>query len=98
MLGLLGQFSKEGNFSQVAWPKKDYEVLPRTNRISQTCTYCQNTSISPGVWSFQVVLVNKFNLMEDKSLLFCWLVSEGLDLMPSIYMQDFIRSNSISCP
>ena len=40
-----------------------------------------NTSIPPGVLSFQVVFVNKFNLMEDILPLLFWPVSKGLDLI-----------------
>ena len=49
----------------------------------QTCTNTRNTSIPPGVLSFKVVFVNKFNLMEDIPLLLFWPVSEGLDLISS---------------
>ena len=54
--------------------------------IPQTCTNSRNTSIPPGVLSFQVVFVDKFNLMEDISLLLRWPVSEGLDLISGRYM------------
>ena len=64
---------------------------------SQTCTNSRNTSIPPGVLSFQVVFVNKFNLKEDISLLLCWPVSEGLDLISSRCMWGSVMSNSISC-
>ena len=37
----------------------------------------RNTKIPPGVWSFQVVFVNKFNLMEDILLLPFSAVKEG---------------------
>ena len=47
--------------------------------LKQTCTNTRNTSIPPGVLSFQVVFVNKFNLMEDILLLLFWPVSKGLD-------------------
>ena len=47
--------------------------------FEKTCTNTQNTSIPPGVLSFQVVLVNKFNLKEGVLLLLFWPVSEGLD-------------------
>ena len=40
--------------------------------ICQICTSTRNTSIPPGVLSFQVVFVNKFNLMEDILLKLLW--------------------------
>ena len=49
--------------------------------FGQTCTNTRNTIISPGVLGFQVVFVNKFNLMEDMLLMLFWRVSEGLDLI-----------------
>ena len=52
----------------------------------QTCTNTRNTSIPPGVLSFQVVFVNKFNPMEYIFLWLLWLVSKGLDLISSRYM------------
>ena len=45
--------------------------------VNQTCTNTRNTSIPPGVWSFQVVFVNKFNLMEDILLLLFSAGNEG---------------------
>ena len=47
----------------------------------QTCTNSFNTSAPPGVLSFSVVFVKKFNLMEDISLLLFLPVSEGLDFI-----------------
>ena len=44
---------------------------------SQTYNNARNTSIPPGVLIFQIVFVNKFNLMEDILLLLFWEVSEG---------------------
>ena len=52
----------------------------------QTCTNTRSTSIPPGVLSFQVVFVDKFNLMEYIFLLLFWPVSEGLDLLSGRYM------------
>ena len=42
-----------------------------------------NTSIPHGVLSFQIVFVDKFNLMKD---IFFWPVSEGLYLISSRYI------------
>ena len=61
----------------------------------QTITNSQNNSIFPGVLSFQVVFLHKFNLTKDISLLLFWAVSEGLDLISSRYMSDSVMSNSI---
>ena len=47
----------------------------------QTCNNTRNTSIPPEVLSFQVVFVNKFNLMEDILLLVLWPVKEELVLI-----------------
>ena len=43
----------------------------------QTCSNTRNTSILILVLSFQIVFVNKFNLMEDILLLLFWPVSAG---------------------
>ena len=64
---------------------------------SQTCTNSRNTSIPPGVLSFQVVFVNKFNLKEDISLLLCWPVSEGLELISSRCMSKFHILSIYTC-
>ena len=52
----------------------------------QTCTNTRSTSIPPGVLSFQVVFVDKFNRMKDISLLLFRPVSKTLDLIFSRYM------------
>ena len=72
----------------------------RPGCVAQTCTITRNTSISPGVLSFEVVFVNTFNLMENIFLLFPWPVNEGLELESSRYIWDSGRvcmHNSISC-
>ena len=48
----------------------------RESGAGQTCTITWNTSIPPGVLSFHVVFVNKFNLMEDILLLLLWSVRD----------------------
>ena len=53
---------------------------------NQTCTNTLNTSIPPGVLSFQVVFVNKFILMVDIFLLLFWPEIERLDYVSSRYM------------
>ena len=65
--------------------------------LGQTCTNSRNTSIPPGVLSFQVLFVNKFNLKEDISLLLCWLVSEGLELISSRCMSEFHILSIYTC-
>ena len=61
----------------------------------QTYNNTWNTSIPPGVLSFQVKFVDKFNLMVGIFLLLFWPYQiqslpggEGLDLKSNIYMQD----------
>ena len=58
------------------YSEQDQEY-PSCSCSRQTCTNTRNTSIPPGVLSFQVVFVNKFNLMEDILLLLFSAVNEG---------------------
>ena len=72
--------SKQSSLDRDNWEARELSTG------DQTCTNTQNTSIPPGVLSFKVVFVNKFNLMKNIFLLLFLPVSEGLDLTSGRYM------------